>query len=274
MAHELIEDIEFTIFDTETTGLDPGSGDRIVEIAGVRIRGRERLGTFQSFIDPERQISEAAFAVNKITPQMLKDAPTVRKVLPEFLTFSRGSCLCSYNAGFDLEFLNNELNLIGKGGLKDFMVVDLLKMSRRLIPNLSRYALWFVAETLGIKSKQEHRALSDVELTLDVFYRLKEILCAKGIYDFTHFAQLFSVDPDFLKSVIDQKIASIQEAIGLGAKIKIIYLATTGSQVSEREVVPKEVRHEKNRAYLVGFCNLRKEERTFRIDGILRLEIV
>jgi len=271
---ELIEDIEFTIFDTETTGLNPGSGDRIVELAGVRIKGKERIGLYQSFVDPEREISEAAFAVNKITPAMLKGAPPAKKVLPDFLKFCAGTCLCSYNAGFDLEFLNNELKIIGAGHLKDFMVVDVLKMSRRLIPNLSRYALWFVAESLGIKNKQEHRALSDVELTLDVFYRLKEILSAKGVYDFEHFTQLFSVDSDFLRSVIEQKAASIQEAIGLGAKLKIRYLATTGSEISEREVIPKEVKHEKGRAYLIGFCNLKKEERTFRIDGILHLEIV
>jgi DNA polymerase-3 subunit epsilon len=103
-----IDEIEFTIFDTETTGLEPASGDRIVEIAGIRFRGKERIATFQTLVNPNRPISEAAFQVNRITQDMLKGAPGADAVMPKFLNFIQGSCLCSYNAGFDLEFLNNE----------------------------------------------------------------------------------------------------------------------------------------------------------------------
>src|SRR3989338_1007572 len=176
-----INEVEFTIFDTETTGLEPASGDRIVEIAGIRFKGKERIAEFQTLVNPGRPISEAAFAVNKITQDMLKDAPLIKDAMPRFLEFTGKSCLCSYNAGFDLEFINNELKLIGAGALEGIVVVDVLKMARRLLPALERYALWFVADKLGIKVRQEHRAFSDVELTLQVFNKLKEILQAKGI---------------------------------------------------------------------------------------------
>lgn len=89
-----LEEVEFTIFDTETTGLEPQSGDRIVEIAGVRLKGKETISTFQSLVNPHRAISEGAFQVNRITQDMLKGAPEADAVLPEFLEFAKGSCLC------------------------------------------------------------------------------------------------------------------------------------------------------------------------------------
>ena len=269
-----IEEVEFTIFDTETTGLEPETGDRIVEIAGIRLKGSQKLATFQALVNPNRPISHAAQAVNNITPDMLKDAPTINKVMPEFLDFARGSYLCSYNAIFDLEFLSNELKLMGKNLPEDIVALDILKMARRLLPGLDRYSLAHVAQSLGIKTEQKHRALSDVELTLDVFNKLKKILQTKGIFDFVGFTGLFGLNSHFLDNINNQKIAKIQEAMDLGVKLKIKYLSGTSAEVTEREVIPKEIKQDKNRTYLVGYCCLRNEERIFRIDGILHLEIL
>ncbi len=182
-----IDEIEFTIFDTETTGLDPRVGDRIVELAAIKFKGDKRLAVFESLVNPEYPISLGAFNVNKISREMLIDAPKPRDIIPKFLDFVQGSCLCCYNADFDLGFLNNELMILGLAQIKDIPVVDILKMARVILPGLERYALWSVAENLGIKVKQEHRALSDVELTLGVFYRLKEIAKAKGSTGFEVF---------------------------------------------------------------------------------------
>lgn len=269
-----LEEIEFTIFDTETTGLEPASGDRIVEIAAIRFKGSEKIATFQTLVNPGRQISEAAFQVNQISQEMLADAPGIEKIMPEFLKFIEGSCLCSYNAGFDLEFLNNELRLMDQPPLEGVVVADVLKMARRLLPGLERYALWFVAEKLGIRNKQMHRAFSDVEMTLSVFDKLKVIMRTKGIEDFTNFSNLFSISRRLLENAAAKRIAEIQEAIDLKVRLKIRYLSSSGAEVSEREVIPKEIKHENNRSYLVGFCCLRNQERTFRIDGILHLEVI
>ena len=78
-----INEIEVTIFDTETTGLQPQSGDRIVEIAAIKVKGEQMIATFSSLINPGRPISPAAFQVNKIGPEMLKDAPGPEKVICE-----------------------------------------------------------------------------------------------------------------------------------------------------------------------------------------------
>lgn len=269
-----IDDVEFTVFDTETTGLEPQSGDRIIEIAAIRLRGEQKISQFQKLVNPHRAISEAAFKVNRITPDMLENAPDMQTVMPEFLSFIQGSCLCSYNAAFDLEFLNNELRLMGKSNLEAVAVVDLLTMSRRLLPGLERYSLSFVSQNLGIKYTQEHRALSDVELTLKLFAKLKGILKAKGITDFTNFSSLFGLGAHFLDDIINQKISQIQQAIALGVKLKIKYLASSNAEVTERQVMPKEIRKDKGRAYLIGHCFLRNDERAFRVDSILHIEML
>jgi len=274
MYAQHIDDVEFTFFDTETTGLEPQSGDRIVEIAAVRLRGKVKAASFQSLVNPCREISEAAFRVNQITPAMLETAPSMQEVMPQFLDFIKGSCLCSYNAAFDLEFLDYELGLMGKGPLEGLVVVDVLKMSRRLIPGLERYALSFVTEKLGIKFEQKHRALSDVELTMRLFDKFRAMLEEKGIVDFVNFTGLFGIKADFLDDVNQQKVSQIQEAITLGVHLKIKYLSSSHAQVTMREVIPKEIRQDKGRTYLVGYCCLRNEERSFRVDNILHLEIL
>lgn len=268
-----IDDVEFVIFDTETTGLDPSLGDRVIELAALKFKGSEKISEFQSLINPGRPVSDAAFAVNKISAQMLSGAAQPAEAFPKFLEFIQGSCLCSYNAGFDLEFLNNELRILGLAQLKGVPVIDCLKMAKRLMPGLERYALWFVADTLGIKIKQQHRAFSDVELTLAVFYKLSAILKAKGITDFHKCLGLFSVDPVILENIHNQKIAQIQEALNLRVQLKIEYISASSAQVTERQVVPREIRHENKRDYLIGYCCLKRQERSFRVDNILHIEL-
>ncbi|MFH1397649.1 MAG: exonuclease domain-containing protein [Candidatus Omnitrophota bacterium] len=270
-----LEEIELTIFDTETTGLDFTKGDRIVEIAGIKFKGKEKIAVFHTLVNPERSISAGAFQVNQISPEMLDGAPKMNNVMPEFLEFIQGSCLCSYNAPFDLGFLNQEIKLSQNLPLpKDMAIIDILLMAKRLLPGLNRYALWFVADKLGIKISQIHRALSDVELTWEVFNRLKEILTQKGIIDINNFLNLFGISPGASGDINKEKIYRIQEAIDLGANLRIKYLSGSGLEVSLRDVLPKAIKQDKFRQYLVAHCYLRNEERTFRVDSILQLEIM
>jgi DNA polymerase III epsilon subunit family exonuclease len=267
-----INEIEFTIFDTETTGLNPLSGDRIVELAGLRIKGQERIAEFDELVNPGRPISPGAFAVNKITPEMLKDAPGIEKVMPKFLEFIQGSCLCSYNAEFDLGFLNNELKLLGSPELAGFAVFDVLAMARKLLPGLARYALGFVARELGVKLTQVHRAFSDVEITREVFNKLKTICQQKGIAGFTNFSNLFAFNPALLESSNLKKIALIQECIQAKGTLRLRYISSQNGQVSSREVIPSEIKQDNQHSYLIGYCCLKKDQRTFRLDNILDIE--
>jgi len=272
--HRNIDEIEFTIFDTETTGLEPESGDRIVEIAGIRFKAGIRISSFHSLVNPHRQICDAAAKVNNITQEMLIGAPDIKDVMPGFLEFAKGSCMCAYNAAFDMEFLTNEAKLIGLQLPVDIIVADVLRMARRLAPGLERYALWFVAQKFEIENRQEHRASSDVELTWEVFRKLLEILKEKSITDFGNFISLFGIKSSLLENITTQKIAKIQEAMDLGVKLKIKYLSSASASVTERVIEPAQIRKEYNSVYLIGYCDLRKDERSFRIDGILHLEII
>lgn len=284
-TNKKIDEIEFTIFDTETTGLEPQAGDRIVEIAAIRFKGNEKLANFQSLVNPHREISPAAFQVNRITSAMLQDAPDIAGVLPRFIDFIQDSCLCSYNAPFDMEFLQNELKLISSPGqdcanylpqnfFANLVVVDVLKMAKRISPEWERHSLSYVADRLGIKTVQLHRAFSDVELTWEVFNKFKEILRTKGVDDFGNFSRLFGLPSNLLDTFDNQKVAQIQEAINLGVKLKIKYLAGSTGQVSEREILPKVIIQENRQRYLIAHCSLRNEERSFRVDSILHLEIL
>ncbi len=270
--NENIEELELTIFDTETTGLHPSAGDRIVELAGLRVKGRERIAQFDVLVNPQRLISPGAFAVNKITPEMLADAPSIEKIMPAFLEFIQGSCLCSYNAEFDLGFLNQELKLLGRPPVTGVLVLDVLKMAKRLLPGLARYALWFVAEKLGVALIQTHRAFSDVEMTWEVFIKLKAICQKQGIQGITNFSNLFAYNAELLESSNMEKTVLIQKYIETQRILRFRYISSYNAEVSLREIIPQQIRQDKQYRYLIGYCCAKKEQRIFRLDNILNLE--
>lgn len=269
-----IEDMDFVIFDVETTGLEPGSGDRIVEIAALRYSKGKAGDTFSSLINPRREISPGAYKVNKISPQMLKDAPPAVEVMAKFMDFIGRATLAGYNVGFDLGFLENELRLLGGRLWPDTAAVDIIRMARMVFPGLSSYGLGNLSRWLNISQVQEHRALSDALITSEVFTRILRRLKEKGIEDFAQLYHLFGVYTQKEQSRNAEHISAIQRAIDLGVNIKMSYFSGSSAQLSHREVTPKEVRSENGRKYLIGYCRLREEERTFNIKSILDLEII
>lgn len=265
-----LNSVEFTVFDTETTGLDPAS-DRIVEIAGVRIRGNKRLATFQTLVDPGMPVPPGASRVNGITDAMLAGAPRMEEVIPRFSEFIRGSCLCSYNTPFDMGFVTSEYRRAKVPFPDGLSVVDVLAMARQLLP-LDRHPLWYVAQSLGIAESQQHRALSDVELTLGVFASLRKMLREREVATLADYVCLFGRGCRRYDELQREKIAGIGEAIERGARLRIRYFSRSEGRVTEREIIPKEVRTEGTSSYVTGFCCLKQGERTFKIEGILRLE--
>lgn len=270
-----INETDFVIFDVETTGLNPRAGDRIIEIAALRFRGTRSLETFSSLVNPQTTISQGAFEVNHITQEMVDNAPLASKVIPDFLNFlGKDYCFAGYNVGFDLGFLENEVKLLGKDLAEDTAAVDVLRMARSLIPNKDRYGLGAVASYLGVILPQEHRALKDVELTTEVFSRLLVKLEEKRIDNFLEFYNLFGFNLKVTEDINSQRIFAIQKAIDLGLSLNIRYCSTSAIEITERKVTPKEIRQLGKYKYMVGYCHLRKDERTFKINAILDLEVV
>ncbi len=172
---------EYVIFDVETTGLSPLKGDRLVEVAALKIKNLQPVNRFHSLINPERSISLAAFEVNRISDKMVMNAPRSFEILPSFLEFLGEATVVGHNIKFDLGFLHNELDLAGLPTKKKIQSVDTIRIARKVMPHLRRYPLWFVADSLGISERQKHRAMADVDLTFDVFCRLIKIAKEKNM---------------------------------------------------------------------------------------------
>ncbi len=189
---------EYVVFDVETTGLSSQRGDRIVEIAAVRVRNGEIVDTFESLVNPQRDLPIEAQQIHHITDAMLAEAPTADKVLPQIINFTGGACLVGHNVKFDLNFLCYELSLIGRKLMEETPAIDTLKMAKTLLPHLTSFRLSHVAHSLGASVETTHRALPDVKLTAMVMKRLMDIATDQNISTFRNIHKHFGVvKPNF-----------------------------------------------------------------------------
>lgn len=193
-----IRKTEYVIFDVETTGLSPLRGDRMVEIGAIRVKDMKIVDRFESLINPQRNLSEEAQRVNKITEAMVEDAPIADEILPQMIDFIGGACVVGHNVKFDLDFLCYELSLLGRKLQDTTPALDTLKMSRGLMPHLRTHRLSFLAEVLGVQIGATHRALADVELTLGVMVHLFDIAHECQIGDLRELLRRYAVQkPSF-----------------------------------------------------------------------------
>ena len=154
------------VLDTETTGLDPLRGDRLVEIGCVEIVNRFVTGqVFHRYINPERPMSPEAFAVHGLSDAFLADKPVFRQVAEEFLAFIGDDPLVIHNASFDMGFLNAELKRMKKGSLAADRVIDTLAIARRKHPG-QQNSLDALCARYGIDNsrRSRHGALLDAEI--------------------------------------------------------------------------------------------------------------
>ena len=161
------------VLDTETTGLDFRTGDRVIEIGCVELRGRQLTGQrFHAWINPEREIPAGATAIHGLTNEFIADKPKFAEVAAEFMKFVRGAELVIHNAAFDVGFLNNELGLLQHESMEQLCgeVIDTLRMAREMRPgkknNLNALCVEFGVDNSG---RQLHGALLDAELLAEVY---------------------------------------------------------------------------------------------------------
>lgn len=161
------------VLDTETTGLDPKRGHRIIEIAAIELDGRKvSKRHFHHYLDPEREVDEDAARVHGFTWDMLKGRAKFSDIASSFLEFVEGAELMAHNAPFDMSFINNELRLLELPPLQN-PVVDTLKLAREMHPGkkngldalCSRYEIDNTHRTL-------HGALLDTELLAEVYFAM------------------------------------------------------------------------------------------------------
>ncbi len=173
-----LAEVEFVVIDTETTGLRPGS-HRVIEVAGVRIRGGEVLGSYHSLLNPGVRIPNFIVQFTGITQEMLATAPKSHEALPDFLSFVGDAIVVGHNVGFDLSFLSYEARLLGQSFPIDGL--DTIPLARRFLPGLRRFKLDNVATHLKIPTASRHRALGDAKVTAAIFLKLLELAGQQGI---------------------------------------------------------------------------------------------
>ncbi len=272
LLEQHLDETDFLVVDVETTGLSPDRGDRVCEIAAVKLRGGAVVDSFSSLIDPQRPISAGAYAVNRISPQMLVGAPTFCEIAERLWSMMDGAILVAYNAPFDVSFLTSEFQLCGFPALTH-PVADALAIARQLLPGLGRYPQENVANVMGIPFPVKHRALEDTMVTAQLFTAFLSMLKA---YDCTTCADLNRKD---LTHVLHEKrLNIIERALSSQHSLWLKYLSPTENEITQRMITPKECiadKFKQNGAmYLIAYCHSAKAERNFRIDRMLDIRVV
>lgn len=162
------------ILDTETTGLDPKDGHRIVEIGCLELVDRVWTGrTWQQYINPDRAMTEDAYRVHGISDEMLADKPRFEQIADDFLAFVDGATVVAHNAPFDMKFINWELGNCSREPLPMDLVVDTLAIARQKFPGAAN-SLDALCRRFDVDNTDRtlHGALIDSKLLADVYYHL------------------------------------------------------------------------------------------------------
>ncbi len=270
--------IPIVVLDTETTGLYPGLGNRVVEIGAVRLENLQPVAEFDQLINPERKMEPKASSVSGITDADLIGQPTFADIAADLADFLEGALIVAHNAAFDAGFLGMEYFIANQA--------DLIGSRQPVLPNpwlctllLARRHFYFgrnnlghIARKLGVRMGKAHRALNDVYMTAEIFKRMArdlarrkmetvgDLLHAQGepVYTPTP-PNLFLPDP-------------VMDALVNGRNLHILYLGENGE--TERTITPIYPSQHRGVGYLIADCHLRNDRRTFRLDRILSAKVV
>lgn len=176
-----LSDLTYTVFDTETTGLEPSKGDEIIQIGAARIVNNRLLKqeTFNQIVDPECPLKPESIPIHGITEDMVRGQPNIDIVLPAFHAFCEETVLIAHNAAFDMRFLQLKEERTGLRFTQP--VLDTLLLSAVVHPNQESHKLDVILERLGISIDTRHNALEDAVATGEVFLKLVPLLEQMGI---------------------------------------------------------------------------------------------
>jgi DNA polymerase-3 subunit epsilon len=162
------------VLDTETTGLEPAYGHRIIEIGAIELINKVETGKkFHHYINPERDIPKEAYAIHGISEKFLQDKPKFEEIVDDFLQFIEDTTLVIHNAPFDIKFLNHELGRLNKPSLDFNSAVDTLLIARKLFPG-SKVSLDALCRRFKVdnSSRKFHGALLDAQLLADIYVEM------------------------------------------------------------------------------------------------------
>ena len=210
---------KFCVFDIETTGLS-AKECKITEIGAVIYQNGEIIDTFSSFVNPHEALTEQISSLTGITDDMLKDAPDIDKVLPEFLEFSKGCIYIAHNATFDIGFISKNCDDLSIPFAPTY--IDTVSVSRYTNPDLKKHTLDSVAKYFSLGDFNHHRAKDDAYMLCLIFKKLIEKLDAEGISNIKSMVDAMSgsCDPKKLKSY--HQIILVKNLTGLKNLYKLV----------------------------------------------------
>jgi DNA polymerase-3 subunit epsilon len=182
LENRLLTDLTYTVFDMETTGLNPSEGDEILSIGAIRIVNCRLLQEerFEQLVDPLRTIPWQSVQIHGIHPEMLIGQPTIDKVLPGFQQFVENTILVAHNAAFDMRFLQMKEEQTTIKFVNP--VLDTLLLSAVVHPSHSNHDLEAIAQRLGVRILGRHTAVGDALATAELFLKMLPLLAQNGIY--------------------------------------------------------------------------------------------
>jgi DNA polymerase-3 subunit epsilon len=257
----------FAFLDLETTGLSPWFGDRICEVGIVTTEGRRIRDTYQTLVNPERELSFAAASTNGLQDAELQQAPLFGEIADEIADRLHNRVIVCHNARFDLQFLDNEFRRLGRE-VQVPNLVDTLLLARTYFQFPSN-TLAAIADALEVPREREHRALEDALTDRAIFFQMMDALKSEN-RPLDDYIGIYS-SPAWPNDGI-QLPTELGEAIYSGRRVHITYVDGNGER-TRRWVTPMQVLGLADYIYLQGYCHLREAERSFRLDRIVELSV-
>ena len=268
-----LRDTPLAFVDVETTGASAEFGHCVIELGIARVEQGKIVREYQQLIDPKRRVSPAITALTGISQAMVDGQPTFAQQLPAAMAVMRGAALIGHNVRFDLSFLHHEFRRSGtdlSSAFGDVPVFDTVRIARRRFGRGGN-GLQRLAPRLGVEPTDAHRALADAITTAKVFERLLETV---GGWNLTllDVMQLQGGPMGLLPASRHESSLplELEEALDQKKPVKMEYL-DAGQRRTERVIEPISVRRFKDELVLVAFCQLRQDQRTFKLERIVRL---
>jgi DNA polymerase III epsilon subunit family exonuclease len=266
-------DIPLVFVDTETTGASADLGDRVIEVGIVRYERGVKVAEYQQLIDPQRRISGGVTALTGISQSMVEGQPTFRDQFPRMLEVMKGAAVLGHNVRFDLGFLRKEFRRCGHElveTLQDAPVLDTVRIARRRFGRGGN-GLQALSRRLGYTPGTAHRALADAITTAWVFEQLMQpvggyrcLLCD---------AMKEQGGPMGLMPIGARESLlplELEEALESRRPVRMEYL-DANERRTQRVIRPMHIRRANGELMLVAHCELRKAQRTFKLERIVQL---
>ncbi len=282
LSRKSLSDLTFVAFDVETTGLS-AIACKLVELSGVKFKlgapssaSNLELDTFSALINPGEPIPPEVSALHGITDAMVKDAPGVDSVLPQFYQWcgsAADTVLIAHNASFDVEFLKvNSQRLCLE--LPGHAVIDTLALAQCLVQDSLNHKLKTLSEHFGFAGSLYHRALDDSMYVQKLFAKLVEVGCLEnfGQLEENNSTLSFTQQQRYAPVVLSPRAKADYDLISVAIKKKSELKLTYSSEFkSTRIILPLALIESRGSVYLTAICRKTNAERTFRLDRVVEV---